>query len=174
MVFESLATSLQPWADYYAASAVLPLVVLTAHVVSVFVGGGVAVATDRRLLRAEPGSSESFIAIAEDLQGTHRLVVSMLSITILSGLAMAAADVASYATLRLFWAKMGLIVLLLLNGALMRRTETQLLGAARQTREEPIAGPTVTGPWRHLRSAAWRSLVCWLGIVILGVLVSNQ
>jgi hypothetical protein len=57
-----------------------------------------------------------------------------------------------------FWSKMALIVVLLLNGVQLQRAETAL----RQDRSRPEQG------WRRLRRAAKASLALWFGVTLLG------
>lgn len=172
-MLESLMGLFQPWADLYSASAWLPTVVIALHVVSLFGGGGIAIAADRRVLRATPGSSEAFLAVAEDLQSTHGVVIGSLALMVASGVALATADLGTFATSLVFWGKMGCFAILMANGLLMRQTETRLLTNARNTIEMSVAGPEVTGPWAALRRHAWVSLVFWFAVVLLGVCVAN-
>jgi hypothetical protein len=172
-MLETITTLFQPWADLYSASSWLPTLVIALHVVSLFAGGGIAIAADRRVLRATPGSSEAFLAVAEDLQSTHGIVIGSLVLIVASGIAMATADLGTFATSLVFWAKMACFAALMGNGVLMRRTETLLLTNARNTIEMSVAGPEVTGPWGALRRHAWVSLLFWFAVVLLGVFVAN-
>lgn len=166
---EALLTALQPWADLYAQSGWLPLVFLTTHVLSLVVAAGVALAVDRRVLRVTTASVDdaapSTAALLDELTDAHPLVMRALAITLLSGIAMATADLGTYATSRVFWSKMGLVALLLVNGQLMRHAERQL--AERQLAAESMR-------MAALRSSALRSVLLWGGIIVLGVVVSNQ
>ncbi len=161
---EALLTALQPWADLYAQSQWLPLVLLSTHVLSLVTAAGVALAVDRRVIRDMSPSPETATpptaALLDELTDAHPLVVRALALTLLSGAAMASADVGTYATSAVFWSKMGLVVLLLVNGQLMRRSERQLAAGSANT--------------MSLRSAALRSVLLWGGIIVLGVVVSNQ
>lgn len=172
-MLESLTAFVQPWSDFYSASAWLPTVVIAVHVLTLFVGGGIALGADRRVLLAAPGSSEGFLAVAEDLRATHGIVISALVFIVVSGVALATADVGTFATSAVFWSKMGTFAALIANGVRMRSTERVLLQNARDTIEMSVAGPEVTGPWGTLRTHAWVSLACWCLIVVLGVVVAN-
>jgi hypothetical protein len=161
---DAVVATLQPWADVYAESRWLPLVLLTAHVLSLVVAAGVALAVDRRVLRATPTSVDSStpttVALLDELSDAHPLVMRALAITLVSGAAMATADVGTYASSAVFWSKMGLVALLLLNGQLMRRAERQLAAESSNI--------------SALRASALRSGLLWGGIIVLGVVVSNQ
>ncbi len=161
---DALLTALQPWADHYAQSQWLPLALLTTHVLSLVAGAGVALAVDRRVLRVTTASVDvaapSTAALLDELTDAHPVVMGALAIVLLSGMAMATADLGTYATSRVFWSKMGLVALLLVNGQLMRRAERQL--AAESMR------------MAALRSSALRSVLLWGGIIVLGVVMSNQ
>jgi hypothetical protein len=170
---EAVVNALQPWADVYAESRWLPLVLLTVHVLSLVAAAGVALAADRRVLRLSSGTSEGAAegaakgsadetasALLDALADTHPPVMRSLAVTLLSGAAMATADVGTYAGSTVFWSKMGLVVLLIVNGQLLFRAERRL--AAERAGIAP------------LRSAAMRSVLLWGGIIVLGVAVSNQ
>lgn len=173
-MLESLTALLQPWADLYADSTALSTTIVALHLLAMFVGGGIAIAADRRLLQAAPGSSEAYRAAAADLQAQHSVVIVTLAVTILSGLALVTADIGTFAVSRVYWAKMAVFVALLLNGARMRRTEGRLLRAVANTTELSIVGPELELPWGALRQSALVSATCWCALVILGVVVSNS
>lgn len=172
-MLETLTTLTQPWADYYSASAVLPTLMIAIHVLALFVGGGIALGADRRVLQFAPGRSEAYLTAAEDLRATHGIVIAALVITNLSGLALFTADVGTFWVSPVFWAKMVTLAVLLLNGARMRSTEARLLANTRNTVEVAVAGSDVTEPYRALRTHAWVSVLGWCTIVVLGVVVAN-
>lgn len=175
MLFETLATFVQPWSDYYAANATAATVVLATHVLSMFVAGGVAIAADRAIVRAAPGSAEAARAVVADLATTHSVVITALSITMASGAALFLSDVANFASSNVYWIKMGTLVLLLSNGWRMRRAERlvmhPLANLPLHTTEMPIAFPQRA--WSAVRSAATASLLLWCAMVLLGVFLSN-
>lgn len=173
-MFETITALLQPWADYYAEHTTLSTAVVAAHLLAMFVGGGLAIGADRRLLLAEPGTPEAYRAAAADLQAQHGLVIASLVGIVVSGLALATADAETYLTSRIYWAKMGTFALLLLNGLRMRRTEAQLLRAVANTTELSVAGPQLTLPWGALRQSAGASFALWCVVLLLGVVVANS
>jgi hypothetical protein len=59
-----------------------------------------------------------------------------------------------------FWIKMGLIAMLLVNGAVLRRAE-------HHARDGAVAA------WRTLRATSITSLVLWLSIALAGVTLTN-
>jgi hypothetical protein len=172
-MLDTLTSLLQPWADLYADHTVLSTTIVALHLLAMFVGGGIAIAADRRLLQAAPGSSEAYRAAAADLQTQHSLVIATLAATILTGLALVTADIGTFAVSRVYWTKMAVFVLLLFNGARMRRTEGRVLRAVANTTEFAIAGPALALPWAALRRSAIVSATCWCALVVLGVVVSN-
>jgi hypothetical protein len=172
-MLDSLITLAQPWADLYIASTALSTTVLVLHLLGLFVGGGIAIGADRRVLRAQPGTGEAYLAAGEDLKATHGVVLIALCVTVVSGIALATADVGTFAISPLFWSKMALFAALLINGSLMRRTEAMVITSARSTMEFAIDGSDPALPWSALRRFAWISLVCWMGLVVLGVVLGN-
>jgi uncharacterized membrane protein len=166
-MLDTLTTLTQPWADYYAESAWLPTALIALHVLALFVGGGIALGADRRLLQATAGHRDAYLATAADLKATHGIVIGALVLTNLSGLALFTSDVGTFWGSRVFWAKMATLVVLILNGVRMRSTEAQLLANAGS------AGAELAGPYATLRTHAWVSVSAWCLIVVLGVVVAN-
>ncbi len=177
---EALAAWLEPWAALYGEQAALSTAILAGHLLALFVGGGVAVAADRTVLRATPATADDHRRVADELHATHALVVALLGATMATGLLMAAADVATYAASAVYWSKMGGVALLLVNGMLLRRAEAavrhpppaQAPGGEAQV-EAPADPARLAGAWSALRAAARRSQFLWCGLVLLGVLLSN-
>jgi uncharacterized membrane protein len=152
-----------PWAKAYGHSKVLATVVGFLHVAPIVVGGGLAIALDRSTLRVrhdEPGARARHLS---ELGGGHGVVLGALALSFLSGVALLAADLETYFDSRIFWVKMGLIVLLLANGAVMTRTERTLRAA----------GASADAQWRRLRTIAITSLALWLTITLAGVALLN-
>lgn len=172
-MLDTLTSLAQPWADLFAESAWLPTAIITLHVVAMFLGGGIAVAADRRVVQSAPDRRAAFLAAVSELAGTHTIVIGALVLTVLSGIALFAADVNTFWSSWVFWAKMGGFVLLVVNGVRMRTTEARLLQQAGETEEEPLVGAEITMSWATLRVHAWASLSLWLLVVVLGVVVAN-
>jgi hypothetical protein len=172
-MLDTLTALFQPWADLYSDSAVLSTVLVTLHVITMFVGGGIALGADRRVILSTPGTGEAYLAVAEDLKATHGIVIGSLVLIILSGVALATADLGTFAVSPVFWAKMAAFVALMANGARMRGTESRVVTAARNTMEIAVAGPDLTLPWGSLKRSAWVSLSLWCIVVVLGVVLTN-
>lgn len=177
-MLETLTALAQPWADLYSASGWLPTAVIALHVLALFTGGGIAVGADRRVLLARPGSNEGFVAVAEELHSTHGIVVGTLVLMVLTGSALATADLGTFALSPVFWAKMAAFAALIGNGVLMRRTEGRLLVAAHSAAAHSAAAhakadANVPNLWSRLRLHAGLSLAGWFVVVLLGVIVAN-
>ncbi len=174
-MFESLTTLAQPWADLYANQPRLATAVLAIHVLAMFIGGGMAIAADRAILRAAPGTADAARAIVADLSTTHSLVVMALVTSSLSGLALFLTDVPTFSVSTVYWAKMGTLLLLLLNGLRMRRAERTVIasldGAPIHTAEMPVPSPVSS--WGRVRQTAGLSFALWVALVLLGVVLTN-
>jgi uncharacterized membrane protein len=158
-----LTDLVDPWAKLYSHSNVLATVVGFLHVAPIVVGGGAAIALDRSTLRLrhdEPGARARHLS---ELGTAHRLVLAALALSFISGLALLAADLDTFFGSWIFWVKMGLIALLLVNGAVMTRTESALRAA----------GANADALWRRLRNVAFTSLALWLIITLAGVALMN-
>jgi hypothetical protein len=126
------------------------------HLAGLVVGGGTALATDRQILKALRSGPSGRAATVTALHASHRVVVPALALVVVTGLLMTASDTATFLGSPLFWAKMGLVALLLLNGA-------GIVAAERAVSRERAGG----WPWLGFTSVA--SLVLWLVILFVGI-----
>ena len=109
------------WAAFYSGSAVMRTLVAFVHVAGLVSGGGAAVAADRATLNATRRAAAITRAQMDTIHSTHRIVLLGLGAVIVSGVLLFAADVDTYALSKLFWLKMGLVALLMINGAILVR-----------------------------------------------------
>lgn len=158
-VVETLTQLAQPWASVYSNSRILSSGLLFSHLGGLLLGGGGAVAADRASLRAVRASGIQQASHLRELALVHRVVLSGLSLTFVSGLLLAAADLETYATLPVFWLKMGLILLLLTNGWWMQRTERALAAGA--------------PAWRRLHTASVMSLALWFAVLLASTFLTS-
>jgi hypothetical protein len=160
---ESLTKLLEPWASYYSDSKAVNTIVTFVHVGSLLVGGGAAIAADRDTLRAPSwGETERGHHLAE-LRQLHRVVIGALVLIVLSGLLMLAGDLESFWGSKVYWTKMLLFVLLLVNGVMMRGVEQSLA-------VDPASGSPA---WARLRLTARTSIALWMVTTLAGVALLN-
>src|SRR6478672_2041975 len=89
---EALVKLFEPWNKFYSDSKLTETIVTFLHTGAVVVGGGMAIAADRSTLRAKAwGDPERRHHVAE-LANLHRLVVTSLAVSIVTGLLMLASD----------------------------------------------------------------------------------
>ena len=133
------------------------------HIGGLLLAGGFAIGADRSTLRAlRAGGSARTQALTEQ-SAIHRWVIGGLAIIVLSGLALVTSDIETFWGSWLYWLKMTLVALLLLNGLMMTRTEAALAGDASD------ASPH----WPSLRRRAVTSLTLWFAITLAGVALAN-
>lgn len=132
---------------------------IAVHLLAMLWSGGISVATDRRLLRADATDASQRTRLVREVAGAHGAVIAGLVAIVASGLAMAAADAETLLASPVFWTKMGAFVALLANGVAMRRAEVRAAGDARA--------------FRRLRAHGAASLAGWATICLLGVLLVN-
>jgi len=147
-----------PWAQLYSESKLVSTSVVFAHLGGLLLGGGFAIAADRTTLRMARAGREARRSHLVELRAVHRPVIMGLSVTLVSGLLLLAADVEAFLPSPLFWLKMGLITVLLGNGLWLARTEEALRTHTEHPRQM----------WRRLRNGAKTSLVLWFGALLLG------
>jgi hypothetical protein len=91
---------------------------------------------------------------------THRIVVLGLAAVIVSGILLFGADLDTYLVSRVFWVKMGLLAMLMVNGAVLVRA-----GSRAHTGD--------VHAWRALRFSAGISLALWLLTTLAGAALQN-
>lgn len=148
------------WSALYADSTLVSTTVTTIHLLALLGAGGLAIAADRLTLRATVSDAPR---IAQELRAVHRPVLVALAILFVSGLALAAADLETFLVSPVFWAKLGLVALLLANGGGLARAESRV----RASSTVPAA------LWRRLRMHAWASLSLWVLVTIAGTVLVN-
>lgn len=161
----TLAHWLAPWQSAYSGSKVLETAVTAVHLIALLFGGGLAVAADRAMLRALGAGPAARDTALQAIQATHRPVVIALAVSFLSGLALASADVNTFANSPVFLIKLTLVALLCSNGLFLLVTERAL-----QLHGTADAG---TPLWRRLRVATWLSITLWTSVVVAGTTLVN-
>ncbi len=150
-----------PWQAFYGDSALTETAVTSLHIVALMVGGGLAIAADRATLRAAAGDPAARTRMLSELHAVHRPVLIALGVLFVTGVALALADVATFAESPTFFVKLGLVALLCANGGFLYRTESLLRREATERR------------WRRLRLASWLSLGLWIATVVAGTALVN-
>jgi hypothetical protein len=170
MVMQQLIAAAAPWQALYSKSKVLPPIVTTVHLVALLFGGGLAVAADRATLRVgRRGATDRSVQLAE-LRAVHRPVLVALVALFASGVLLTAADLQTYLDAPMFWVKLGLVTLLLVNGFVLERTEAALRGLSAR---DVTPDARIAQLWRRLRGSAMCSLALWTATLIAGALLVN-
>ena len=156
----ALVALVQPWADLYSNNKVVSNAVMFVHLGGLLLGGGGAVAADRDTIRNSRTSEAEQACHLADLRLVHRIVLTGLVLTFLSGLLMLAGDLETLLGLVVFWVKMALIALLLANGAVL-------------TRVERTVRPGQASNWPTLRMVSRISLALWFAIVLVSTFLAS-
>jgi hypothetical protein len=155
-----LSHLIQSWVSLYANHAALRTGIEFMHIGGLVAGGGCAITVDLATITAVREGPASRAGQLHLLTWTHRIVVLGLFALAISGLVLFGADVQTFLYSRIFWLKMGLMMLLLVNGLLVLRGERQV------QRGEPDA-------WARLHTAAVASLVLWFLTTLAGAALPN-
>ena len=150
---------LNAWASLYANSALLRTLIGFAHIAGLVVGGGCAIVADRATLKAFRRGSTSRDAEIDGIRSAHRVVLAGLALVMASGVLLLGADFDTFIRSKVFWIKMGLVALLLLNGAALAR-----LGAAPALDDRR---------WTRLAYVSGFSLALWLLTTLTGAALPN-
>jgi hypothetical protein len=156
----SLHDLLINWGSFFANHGTVRTLVTFLHVGSILGGGGAAVTADRGILAALRLDEQARLQQLAALRQTHRIVVAGLACIALSGLLLFASDVDSFLYSKVFWTKMSLLALLLINGAVLVSAEGRAAGGA-------------AGAWRTLRFTASVSVALWFLVTLAGVALLN-
>ena len=144
------------WSAYYGNHAALSTTITYLHLAGLVVGGGAAVTTDRQILRAWHRGGERRPATLLDVAAVHAFVVGGLLVTAATGGLMLFADFDTFKVSPIFWVKMTLVGLLLVNGAVLNWAE----GLARRT--DGARG------WPLLGTVSVISMALWMATLFLG------
>jgi uncharacterized membrane protein len=160
---EALVSILEPWNKYYGHSKAAETIVTFVHVGGLLLAGGLAIAADRGTLRALRVTIAERPHYTRELAAVHQWVLSGLVAVVVSGVAMLAADIETFWSSWIFWTKMALFVVLLINGLMMTRAEAAI-------RHDP----SETSPaWTTLHRTAVSSLALWFVLTALGLALVN-
>jgi len=159
-MLDTMAALAGPWADFFGGSAFVQGLVTFLHIGGIVAAGGLALAADRNTFRVTGRPPEFRREHLRELAVLHRPVVWGLGVVVLSGFALALADVETFIPSWLFWTKMAVFGILLANGMTIQKAEAGLA-----TDLEDDRG------WKRLRYAAARSVGLWGILILLGVLL---
>lgn len=163
----ALVRPFEAWSSLYSHSTALSATVATLHVGGMFLGGGLAIAADRATLRLAaqlPGERARHLVEVSDV---HPPVLIGIAVLFVTGIAMALADLENYLPSPAFWTKMTLVVLLLVNGVFLQRTEAAL------RRESGSATADMPARWRQMRRSSMMSLVLWIATFVAGSVLTK-
>jgi cytochrome b subunit of formate dehydrogenase len=155
-----LSQFLDSWASIYANHPALRTGILFMHIGGLLAAGGSAITVDLATIKVRRETPDARAAHLDVLKRTHGLVVTGLAAIVFSGLLQLGADVGTFAASKIFWLKMALVVLLLVNGVL-------ILGGERQVQRD------APGAWARLHATAAASLLLWFVITLAGVALTN-
>jgi hypothetical protein len=162
----ALAQPFESWNSLYSHSKALSTTVITIHLGAMFLGGGLAVAADRTTLRVAAERPDERARQLAEVSAVHRPVLVALTLLFLSGVAMALADLENFLTSPMFWVKISLVVLLLINGFFLQRTESALRRAGSAAAGEPSG-------WKRMRTFTVLSLTLWTATFVAGSILAN-
>jgi uncharacterized membrane protein len=161
----SLIAAAQPFANVYAASVPLQTGTAFLHFAGLLTGGGFAIASDRAVWRVtrsvDIGERRRLLY---ELEAVHRPVLVGLIVVFVTGFMLTLADVQTYVTSPTFWTKMGLVALLLTNGAWLGQIAKSL-----NAKPDPA-----NRQWRLLLASSAASLTLWLAVTLAGVVLTNS
>jgi len=158
----ALARAVEPWNSLYSDSKVVSSAVLFFHLVPLLLAGGAALTADRATIRAARAASGDRSRQLVELSRTHGIVLAGLVLSFVSGVLLFLSDVDTFLGSPVFWAKLGMVALLLLNGFVMTRTERALANGG----DEGVL-------WGRLRTISVFSLILWTATTLVGVALTN-
>jgi hypothetical protein len=150
------------WGSYYSNHALLRTLIAFAHVGGLVVAGGAAMVADRAILAAVKRRDHvERAALLESVRNTHGVVLTGLVAVMASGVLLFFADLDTYLPSRLFWTKMALIVLLVVNGLVLTGAERRASNARDVS-------------WGTLKWTAALSLALWFATTLTGTGLLNM
>jgi hypothetical protein len=165
--FDKIVALCAPWNHLFGHSKLISGGVTGFHIIALFLGGGLAVAADRMTLRVRAGDVEGRRAQLREVSVVHPLVLAALVVLFVSGVLLAAADVETFLPSPIFWIKLTLVALLVVNGALLTRVEHRLTAVGD---EFPAVADQV---WARVRLFSIFSVFLWIATAVVGIVLSN-
>lgn len=166
----ALADILKPWQSLFSNSKVISDGITFLHLAALLFAGGFAIAADRATFRALHGTPADRLALLREMKDVHRPVLMGLAALFASGILLATADVETFGTSPVFFVKMTLVAMLLINGVALERTEEALRELSASD-----SGTVADQPlWAKLRRTAIASMVLWTSIVLAGTILVNS
>jgi hypothetical protein len=148
------------WGSFYSNHALVRTLITFVHIGGLVAAGGAAMTIDRGLLFSARRGSDAGRAQLAAARSTHGFVLWGLVLVTISGLLLFAADIDTFLASRVFWTKIGLIALLVVNGvALMWNERRATAGRA--------------SAWPALRWTAAASIALWMLTTLAGVALLN-
>jgi hypothetical protein len=157
----------EPWQKLYAHSTLVATLVLFGHVAGLLVAGALTYSTEMGALRLDPaddGARQRYLRVASP---TRSVIARALAVAMVSGFLLFLADLEAFAVSPVFWTKMLLVVLLLVNAAVASRLDARLLREADAARAQD-------GLWRRRRVSAWTTAVLWFALVLSGSALASR
>jgi uncharacterized membrane protein len=145
------------WSSYYGNHQIVSVAIRFLHLAALLLGGGTGLFADRQVLGALRAGNQEREEVLATLKRVHAHVVSWIVLVGFTGLLMTAADTTTFLPSKLFWCKMTLVALLLLNGAVMILVERR----ARRLR-------ATASSWPPLAIVSAISALLWLAALFLG------
>jgi hypothetical protein len=158
---EFLTHATEGWAKLYGTHKALSIGITFVHFSGLLLGGGAAVAADRETLKAAGEIDPVRADHLRFLGSVHAIAITGLVLLFVSGAAMLLSDLETFWDTRVFWVKMGLVALLLVNGLVMQRAER-------------LAATAPSKAWPRLKAASVVSLVLWFAIVLASTVLKSS
>ena len=157
----------EPWQKLYAHSTVVATLVLFGHVAGLVVAAALTFSTEASVLRLDPADDAERGRYLRITSPARRPIGIALGVAMLSGILLFLADLEAFAVSPVFWTKMLLVVLLLVNAAVASHLDARLLREADVARAQD-------GLWRRRRVSAWTTAVLWFALVLSGSALASR
>jgi hypothetical protein len=173
-VIARLAELFAPWQALYGDSKWLPIAMTSLHLLAMLIGGGLAIAVDRNTLRFCKHPPDDCDKHVREMAKSHRPIVIAMWVMLLTGIAMSASDIETFAVSPVYWVKLGHVALLVLNGGALLKAEraVRVAGIAEDNPDRPGLQRQAR-VWTTLRVTAVMSLLLWSATLIVGVMLVN-
>ena len=163
LVPEALDKLVKPWADFYSHSTPATSIVQFLHIGGLLLAGGLAISADRATIRSRKWAVAERRHQMAELAGTHKWVVMGLVVVVISGVGMLAADLDTFLPSWVYWTKMALVLVLLINASRMMHFENQL--KVDDNESSPF--------WSKLHRVSIVSITLWFVITLFGAILAN-
>jgi hypothetical protein len=151
---------IESWANCYGNHPLVSVTIRFLHLTGIVLGGGAGILTDWQIIKSALKGNVDREYLLKQLNRAHYYVAPWMFVLSLTGALMTAADAQTFFVSKVYWTKIALILLLVVNGVALLLLESH------------ARNPGIQSVWKKLTIVSVISAVLWQTILFVGVLLT--